>query len=644
MIVDVVALSLFVALVASAIGLHIYRRPRSAIVVWSCAVIIGFGWWLLDRPRISDKSRPGPEPETATAHTPVTSADCAKCHKEQYDSWHRTYHRTMTRDASPETIKGDFANVNYDYQGITTKLTRTGDTFLMETVDPDWAAAHVRGDKSPPRTMKLKIDRTVGSHWIQEYFHKAPNGRFVRLPVMYHIVEKRWVHSNGGFLSPDTDDFWSQCRGLPWNDTCLYCHNTEPSKNPIRNERGQIAGYQTQVTELGIACAACHGPGVEHSHAPDSKLAVQDVVHPAHLPIARRDEICARCHGALVPKASTWDSVTHRDPFIPGKELTQFNHFFWSEEEQAKLAGDPYLDKARAPVDGRFWADGTPLTTALEYNGMALSSCYEKGNGKLSCLTCHTAHGDDPNFMLKPKMATNEACYQCHADYRNRLAQHTRHSADSAGSLCYNCHMPHQVFSLLNTHRSHRISIPDLASSAGTAKPHACNLCHLDKSLGWTKTELAKWPNGKRDAQVKLTAHEEQISASVLGLIQGDARTRVMLAGAFTSPAARKASGDDWFGSFLTRALEKERYPAVRYLAHRSLRAAYGEEAAGPFDYVAIPTDRLRQLQALQSRYDAKPVTRPLPYVPLTPKGLPDAAVLDRLREKRNDPDLRINE
>jgi predicted CXXCH cytochrome family protein len=552
----------------------------------------------------------------------------------------------MTRDATPENVKGDFGGVTYDYQGIKTRLERVGDEFFIETVDPDWAADHARGGAAPPRTIKVHIDRTVGSHWIQEYFHKAPNGRLQRLPVLYHIVEKRWVQSNGAFLSPDTDDFWAQCRGLPWNDTCLYCHNTEPIKNPQRNSAGRTIGYDTQVTELGIACAACHGPGVEHVRAQRSNLATSesDVVHPARLPVDRRDEICGRCHGALVPKASMWDPVTHRDPFIPGQELTLFNNIFWSEAQQAELAGLPRPHDQPAPVDGRFWGDGTPLTTALEYNGMALSACYQGAKGKLSCLSCHTMHGDEPNFLLKPKMTTNDACYQCHGDYRAKLAEHTHHGTESAGSLCYNCHMPKVVYSLLNTHRSHRIQVPDLASSVGTGKPHACNLCHLDRSLGWTRDELAKWPNGKKNATAKLSADEEQFSATVLGLATSDARTRVMIAGAFSDPGARRAAGDDWFGSFLTRLLRGERYPAVRYLEHRGLRAAYGEKVAGTFDYLAKPRDRETQLNILQSQFDSKPIKRALPHLSLTPDGLPDDAVLNRLRKNRSDPDLRINE
>ncbi len=360
-----------------------------------------------------------------------------------------------------------------------------------------------------------------------------------------------------------------------------------------------------------------------------------------------RDEICARCHGALVPKPAFWDPQTHRDPFVPGRSLMIFNKLFHSEAEQAELSGlRPMSDKPPPPepTDGRFWGDGTPLTTALEYNGMSLSACYQGGRGKLSCLSCHTMHGDDPNMLLKPQMQTNEACFQCHPGYRKTLAEHTRHAPGSAGSSCVNCHMASQVYSLMKPHRSHRIETPSLQGSIGTGKPHACNLCHLDKSLGWTRDQLALWPNGKRTAAGVLSADEESLSSAALILTRGDARSRVVVAGAFANPAARQASGSDWFGSFLSRSLEFERFPAVRYLSHRGLIDAFGAANASPFDPLAVPTERSTQLKILRERFDAKPVLRAMPGLPLLPSGLPDEARLERLRRNRHDPDLTVNE
>ncbi len=36
------------------------------------------------------------------------SASCRACHPNQYNSWHQSFHRTMTQAASPESVRGKF--------------------------------------------------------------------------------------------------------------------------------------------------------------------------------------------------------------------------------------------------------------------------------------------------------------------------------------------------------------------------------------------------------------------------------------------------------------------------------------------------------------------------------------------------------
>jgi hypothetical protein len=117
-----------------------------------------------------------------------------------------------------------------------------------------------------------------------------------------------------------------------------------------------------------------------------------------------------------------------------------------------------------------------------------------------------------------------------------------------------------------------------------------------------------------------------------------------MVAGAFSNPAAQLASGSDWFGPVVSRVLEDERYPAVRYLLHRGLTSVLGESSAGPFDYMATQSQRSAQLRALRARFDKMPIKRDLPYVPLNQQGVVDDSRLRRLLESRKDPDLTINE
>src|SRR5260370_2489754 len=107
--------------------------------------------------------------------------------------------------------------------------------------------------------------------------------------------------------------------------------------------------------------------------------------------------------------------------------------------------------------------------------------------------------------------------------------------------------MPRLVYSLLTRHRSHKIEIPQIADSLGSGKPHACNLCHLDKSLGWTQEQLGRWSARQRKQIRKLPAQEDSLSAALLLLAQGDARSRAIVAGALSHPAAQQASGTGWF-------------------------------------------------------------------------------------------------
>jgi predicted CXXCH cytochrome family protein len=642
------------ALLLPQLGTALGWRRGLAAAGGVLALLAG-GWLLLARYAGTDAASPDRSHVAS-----VSSETCFKCHENHHASWKRTYHRSMTREATPENVKGDFANAVYYYHGTTTRMTREGDAFFMETVDPAWADWAAKSGKpleqlGPARTKRFQVARLVGSHWFQECLYRDDTGRYWRLPVSYSIVEGRWLHTNGAFLVPDTDEFFS--KSTIWNESCVFCHNTKPSKRPLpATPFSPKGGYRTEVAELGISCEACHGPAADHVLAnqnparrlalPHSEHGDPTIVNPRRLSVERADAVCAHCHGATVVKVEAWDPVSVTEPYIAGEDLMRSYSFFWSEKQQQELAGGEIAPRAAGTAraatvagDGRFWGDGTPLTTALEYNGMALSRCYQNGQGSLRCITCHDLHPQEPNFLLRPGMASNEACYQCHADYRARLTEHTHHPAESQGSLCYNCHMPYQVYSLLTTHRSHRIESPTIEGSVDTGKPHACNLCHLDKSLGWTQDKLTAWYGRK---PVPLSDAEQHTASSLLHLTQSDARSRAVVAGAFSWPPALGASGTDWEGPVLTRLLDSETYPAVRFLLHRGLRRLHGADAQ-PYEYQETPALRRMQTTAIRSRLDAqsKPRVENYPYLPLGPAL---DARLKQLLKDRKDPDVFIQE
>lgn len=147
---------------------------------------------------------------------------------------------------------------------------------------------------------------------------------------------------------------------------CFQCHST----GPLRLD----AKEGIQPFETGIRCESCHGPGAAHVQAPSKS----NVFQPRMLNGAGLNEFCGNCH---------------RQPPAAGED-TDF--------------GDPWNARHQ------------PL-------GFSQSACFRKSNGRLTCLTCHDAHGARPVRL--------DACADCH-----KAPRHSRPPART--QTCVGCHMP----------------------------------------------------------------------------------------------------------------------------------------------------------------------------------------------------------
>ena len=172
--------------------------------------------------------------------------------------------------------------------------------------------------------------------------------------------------------------------------------------------------------------------------------------------------------------------------------------------------------------------------------------------------------------QMKVKMRGNEACLQCHAEYKSEqaLASHSHHAPGSSGSNCYNCHMPHTTLGLMKAMRSHTIDSPNVATTVATGRPNACNLCHLDKSLGWTSEHLNQW---YKIPSPKLTPEQSEIASSVRWILKGDAGQRAIVGWHLGWSPAQKASQTDWMAPYLAELLT-DSYDVVRFIGYHSLK------------------------------------------------------------------------
>jgi predicted CXXCH cytochrome family protein len=512
----------------------------------------------------------------------LPSDNCRKCHESNYTTWHATFHRTMTREAESQTVLGDFERDNtLTYQGIRADMVREGGRYWMKLTGAD-------GKKQ-----QLEIVRTVGSRRMQQYLTKSDD-KWIRLPVAYDLIQRRWMHLNGSFFYADGTDYKEHV--AEWNSNCVFCHNVkaQPGRDWDTNS------WNTEVAELGIACGACHGPAGLHAqnalspftrlrwHLKDDSAPLIAVTNPAKLNSDRSAMVCGHCHGQRIPDPpDRIRTILHDgDPYDAGKDLREF---YRPLERETKVGSFSFAS--------RFWADGSPRLTAYEYQGMTRSKCFTAGKPgqRITCTSCHEVHGGDPRGQLTEKMKTNAACNQCHQRFAqpDQLVEHTKHAAQSQGSLCYNCHMPRIVFGIMSAHRTHDITIPRPDETVRFDKPNACNQCHHDWSVNRATAETQRlWPKMSAVSQPGGERFDEPEGRREL--FAGSAVMRAL-------SAAALAPANDKTGPLLLEAMQ-DHYPIVRYFAANALATAY--PGLPKPDYLATTAERNATLQSWLSLFN----------------------------------------
>jgi hypothetical protein len=130
--------------------------------------------------------------------------------------------------------------------------------------------------------------------------------------------------------------------------------------------------------------------------------------------------------------------------------------------------------------------------------------------------------------------------------------------------------------------RSHQVSSPTVDESLRFGRPNACNLCHLDRPLGWTADHLTAWYGHPKP---ELSDDDRKIAAGALWLIKGDAGQRALVAWSMGWAPAQRAAGRNWLPPYLLSTLV-DPYAAVRFVAWKSLQTLPGYERF-PFVYTA---------------------------------------------------------
>jgi len=401
----------------------------------------------------------------------IGAGQCIGCHEVAGTLWAGSHHDLAMEVATAKTVLGDFENTTFSIKDQKTRFFKKGERFLVETEDADG------------KTDIFEIEYTFGVFPLQQYLVDYGNGRYQALGVAWdsrpaNAGGQRWFH-----LYPDSPPLpgspyhWTGIE-QNWNYQCAECHSTNLTKgyNP------EARTFDTQWSEIDVACEACHGPGSRHvdwalrskgwEEMSDMGLTVAlDARHDAQwqfneastsasrnmaIPHQNEIETCARCHSRR------------------GIQDESYQH------------GNPILDSHRVSslIEGLYYPDGQILDEVYVYGSFLQSRMYHEG---VTCSDCHEPHS------LKLRADGDVVCYQCHKVQHFASEQHHFHQPGSEGSSCVACHMPETNYMVVDPRRDHsmRIPRPDLSVKLGV--PNACNRCHSDQDAQWAADRLIEW-------------------------------------------------------------------------------------------------------------------------------------------------------
>ncbi|MBG86253.1 MAG: C cytochrome precursor [Verrucomicrobiales bacterium] len=594
-------------------------------------------------------------PEASPRNGFAGSEACRECHQHNHDTWHDSYHRTMTQLATAESVIGDFSDQQLHFPG--------GEPYRVFKRDGQfWAEIGNLQDFQfgpPGRRQAFPVVMTTGSHHMQAYWLTLGVKRTLGiLPLIYLKEDKRWIPRRAAFVAPPNDLDRIQPGG--WNSICVKCHathglNEEHKLETLDNPSGTPFGvFDTKVAELGISCEACHGPGETHVKVHRNIALAHGeedlIINPSDLDHRLSAQVCGGCH-AIAETKNKDDSWLD---FHAGLKLEDSRHLKGIDEvsltrmkaKHTHVGEEMAQKRIDFQITADFWPDGVPRGSGTEFTGMRMSGCFQRG--EMSCISCHRLHQGKSDLrsrkewaddQLATGMRTNQACTQCH-DKDEFGPKHTHHAAGSTGSLCANCHMPYTTWGLMKGIRNHAITSPRVKDSAPMIRPNACNLCHLDKSVKWSADRLTDW---FQHPSPGLDADEATFAAGVVWSLQGDAAQRAVVAYNFGKLATQEASGQHWMPPVLSYLI-RDPYDAVRYVAGKSLISLPGYREF-EYNFVAPSQQLGKSGKRVMDQWNES-ASRPInaSHLLLDEQGRFDKTEADRLLMNRNNRVVHVSE
>lgn len=469
----------------------------------------------------------------------VGDQSCKKCHDTEFKEWKQSHHYMSMLPPNDSTVKGDFSNVTFTADGVSSRFFKKDSKFFINT----------EGDDGKNHDFEVKY--IFGFTPLQQYLVQFPGGRMQVPRLSWDVNKKKWFNQYAGQNIPSHDWLHWTGNAQNWNTMCASCHSTNLRKNyDIKTDT-----YKTSYSIINVSCESCHGAGKKHVDFINGDYKSGERVVGSFLKLTKNSKqteelnTCAPCHARISEiNGSHIDSQEIMDNYIP-----------------------------QIPDTENYHADGQVDDEDYIYTSFLQSRMFHKG---VTCSTCHNPHS------VKLKRVGNQTCTLCHIPTKYDVPSHTFHKKGTPATECKNCHMPGKVYmgNDLRHDHSFRVPRPDLSEKYGT--PNACSNCHKDKSEKVLADAIIKWYGPNR----KYHFAEDLIPGSLLDA-QSEKHLTKLIDNKFV-PKIIKATATFYLGSIQTQtslntilARLASRDAQIKYRALRSLALFPAEswmEAVGP--------------------------------------------------------------
>ncbi len=436
-----------------------------------------------------------PLPPRDSTNGYVGSHKCQSCHTDEYQQWQLSDHSKSMQTATSEFVLGDFSDITVTFHGVTSRLYRNGDSFLIDTQNAEG------------QLITYPILYTFGFYPLQQYLVETGSGHIQALNIAWDSRDKttggqRWFHLREDQEITSQDLFFWSRHFQNWNNRCSDCHST----NVDRNYDPKTHSYNTTFAEINVACEACHGPAQKHIEI----VAANDQRHlDGSGNTTNQNSIGTSGFTQKAQPPLSWK-------FTPGESIAQPHGK--KNDDNINMCGDCHslrtqlVPKAQGHefndssllqliTMGPYFADGQIQQETFVLGSFLQSKMYEQG---VTCANCHNPHSG------KVFSESNKLCSQCHKPEVFDTQSHHHHPQNSSGAACVNCHMPERTYMQVDDRRDHSFTIPRPDLSIALSVPDACTTCHenreVDKQDGnlsekslptkdahWAATQLERW-------------------------------------------------------------------------------------------------------------------------------------------------------